>query len=317
MIFSLVFWLLIIYLVVRLFFRRHKKMHRWLQHELLLWEQKNIITSEQCNAILGLYKLKRIEARERMDMVKVLTLIGALFVGVGVIFFVASNWQKIPAHMRTFMLLAITVSTLYVGYLFTYEKEGFVQLGKSLLLLASLFWGGTVALIGQIYNIPTSENWYIMLLWTFPIVPVAIFFKNDYVHILSSFLFVIWNFLYTVNSSLANYYYPVIIFALMLPTAKSLLVSRRINIIGLVCASLYCCFNKYEWLALFISVGLLVYYVIQPKERVYLYTACLSFISWTITYFTVREQQPNLYFLLPIGFLLYLTSLLSKLAETE
>ena len=228
-------------------------MYRWLQRELPSWEQKNIINPEQGNAILGLYKLKRIESRGKMDMVKILTLVGAIFVGLGVIFFVASNWQRIPAHLRTFMLLSITLSTLYAGYLFSYEKKGFVQLGKSLCLLASLFWGGTIALIGQIYNIPASENWYIILLWAFPIVPVAIFLNNDYVHILASFLFVIWNFLYIVNNSVANYYYPVIIFALMLPTAKNLIISRRINIIGLVSASLYCCFNKYEWLALFIS----------------------------------------------------------------
>jgi hypothetical protein len=93
----------------------------------------------------------------------------------------------------------------------------------------------------------------------------------------------------------------------MLPTAKNLIISRRINIIGLLIASFYCCFDKNEWLALFISVGLLAYYAIQKEERVYLYTACLSFIFWAITFFTVREQQPNFYFLLPMGLILYLT----------
>jgi uncharacterized membrane protein len=307
MIFSLVFWIIIIYGIIRLFSGNRRKMHRWLQRELSSWEEKNIINQEQGNAILSLYKLKRLEARKKMDMVKVLTLVGAIFLGVGVIFFVASNWQRIPSSLRTIMLLAVTLSTLYLGYLFSYEKEGFSNLGKSLLLLASLFWGGTIALIAQIYNIPTSQNWYIVLLWAFPIIPIAIIFENDYVHILASALFLIWNFLYTANNNIANYYYPIIIFALMLPTAKNLIISRRINIIGLVAASIYCCFNKYEWLALFISVGLLAYYVLQKEERVYLYTASLSFILWTITYFTVRQQQPNSYFLLPLGFILYLT----------
>jgi uncharacterized membrane protein len=307
MIFSLVFWIVIIYIIIRLFSGRRRNMYRWLQRELSSWEQKNIINQEQGSAILSIYKLKRLEPRKKMDMVKVLTLVGAIFLGIGVIFFVASNWQRIPSYLRTIMLLAITLSTLYSGYFFSYEKEGFGNLGKSLLLLASLFWGGTIALIGQIYNIPTSQNWYIILLWAFPIVPIAIVFKNDYVHILASFLFVIWNFLYTVNNSIANYYYPIIIFALMLPTAKNLIISHRINIIGLMAASIYCCFNKYEWLALFISVGLLAYYVLQKEERIYLYAASLSFILWTITYFTVRQQQPNSYFLLPLGFILYLT----------
>jgi len=307
MIFGLVFWLVIIYFVVRWLSSRQKRNYGWLQREVPLWEQKNIINTEQGNSVLGLYKLKRIEPRGKMDMVKVLTLIGAIFIGVGVIFFVASNWQRIPAHVKTVLIMAVTIFTLYLGYFFSYEKQGFANLGNSLLLLASLFWGGTVALIGQIYNIPPSQNWLIMLIWAFPIVPIAIFFDNEYVHILASALFLIWNFLYTVNNSVANYYYPIIIFLFMLPTAKKLIISRRINIIGLVIASLYCCFYKYEWLALMVSAGLLVYYLIQKEEFVYLYAGCLSFIFWTITFFTVRETQPNFYFLIPMGIILYLT----------
>ena len=304
---SLLWWAVIIFIIVKLVSGSRKKHYSWLQQELSLWEEKNIINKEQGDAVLSLYKLKRVTARRKMDMVKVLTLIGVIFVGLGVIFFVGSNWQRIPSHIRTTMLLAITIATLYAGYVFSYKKEGFVNLGKSLLLLASLFWGGTIALIGQIYNIPTSENWYIMLLWAFPIVPIAVLFKNNYVHMLASVLFVIWNFLYSSSNNIANYYYPIFIFLLMLPTAKNLISSRRINIIGLVSASLYCCFNKYEWLALLISAGLLVCYLAQKEERAFLYTACLSFIFWDITYFTVRQQQPNLYFLLPLGLILYLT----------
>lgn len=304
---SLLWWAIIIYIIVKLVSGGRRKHYRWLQQQIPSWEEKNIINREQGSAILGFYKLKRMMPKKRMDMVKVLTLIGVIFVELGVIFFVASNWQRIPSYIRTILILSVTIATLYAGYFISYEKKGYFHLGKNLLLLSTLFWGATLALIGQIYNIPTSQNWFIMWLWAFPIIPIAIFFKNDYVHILTSVLFLIWNFLYTVNNSVANYYYPVIIFAIILPTAKNLLISRRINIIGLVAASLYCCFNKYEWLALFISMGLLAYYLAQKQERVYLYTACLSSVFWTITYFTVRQQQPNFYFLLPMGFMIYLT----------
>ncbi|MFH1201843.1 MAG: DUF2157 domain-containing protein [Candidatus Omnitrophota bacterium] len=307
MIFSLVFWCVIIYLVVRGLSGRHRRRYRWLQTEVPLWEQKNIINIEQGNSILGLYKLKRAGTKTKLDLIKVLTLIGAIFIGVGVIFFVASNWQKIPAHLRTILIMSVTIITLYIGYFFSYEKEGFPYLGKSLLLLASLFWGGTVALIGQIYNIPVSQNWLIMLIWGFPIIPIAILFNNDYVHILASALFLIWNFLYSVNNYAANYYYPIIIFALMLPTAKKLIISRRINVIGLIIASIYCCFYKYEWLSLLISVGLLAYYLIEKEEFAYLLAGTFSFMLWTITFFTVREMQPNFYFLIPLALITYLT----------
>ncbi len=304
---SLIWWAIIIFVIVKLFSGGRKRHFSWLQRELPLWEEKNIINKEQGDAVLGLYKLERVTAKKKLDMVKVLTLIGAIFVGLGVIFFVGSNWQRIPSHARTIMLLAVTLATLYAGYVYSYEKEGYANLGKSLLLLASLFWGGTIALIGQIYNIPTSENWYIMLLWAFPIVPVAVLFKNEYVHVLASVLLIIWNFLYSGSNSAANYYYPIFIFLLMLPTARNLTLSRRINIVGLVAAGFYCCFNKYEWLALFIGAGLLACYLFRKEERGYLYGACLSFIFWDITYFTVRQLEPNVYFFLPIGVMFYLT----------
>lgn len=307
MIFSLFFYGLVIYLIIRAFSHRSIKPYRWLQQELPVWEQKNIITQEQGNAILNIYNLQRVRTKEKMDVVKVLTLIGALFIGVGVIFFVASNWQRIPALVRTSMLLFITLATLYAGYFFSYKKEGFVHLGKNLLLLASLFWGGTIALIAQIYHIPVSENWYIMLLWAFPILPIAICFDNDYVHILATLLLVVWNFLYMHSNNAANYYYPFIVFALMLPTSKNLPISRGINSLALIITSIYCCFTRFEWLALFISAGLLGYYLLQRANRIYLYTASLSFLCWTVTYFTIREQQPNFYFLAAAGIMFYLT----------
>ena len=146
-----------------------------------------------------------------------------------------------------------------------------------------------------------------MLLWAFPIVPVAIFFENDYVYLLSSALFIIWNFLYSYHNNLANYYYPLIIFGLMLPMAKNSIIGRRINILGLLASSMYCIYYKYEWLALVISVGLLGYYIIKKGEKFYLYSTSVSFIFWAFTYLNIRAKQPNFYFLVPLGIMFYLT----------
>ena len=307
MLFSLVWWGFIVFVLVKFFAGGRRGHSSWLQRELPVWEEKNLINKDQGNAILSYYKLKRVHAHKKMDMLKALTIVGSLFVWLGVIFFVASNWQRIPDQVRTTLLLGVTIATLYAGYIFSYEKRGFDNLGKGLLLMASLFWGGTIALIGQIYHVPIADNWYIMLLWAFPIVPIAVFFKNNYVHILASVLHIIWNFLYSESMSCANYYYPVFIFLIMLPTAKEFILSRKVNIAGLVLASMYCRFAKHEWLALFISVGLLVYYFFRKEERWYLFAATVSFMFWDIAFFVTRQQHPNFYFLLPIGFLFYVT----------
>lgn len=307
MIIGVLIQLAIVFLIIKAVASCFSKKYKVLQKLIPIWEEINIITQEQGSAILNLYNLKRTSPKRKMDMVKILTLVGAIFIGVGVIFFVASNWQGIPTYIKTILLLTITVFTLRTGYFFSYEKENFAILGKNLLLLSALFWGGTVALIAQIYNIPVSQNWLIMLIWAFPIVPIAIFFDNEHVHILASIAFLIWNFLYTVNNYTANYFYPLIIFFIMLPSAKKLLLSSRINIAGLLIAAIYCCFNKYDSLSLLISAGLLAYYLLRKEERAYLYASCLSFICWAITFFTVHQTLPNFFFLAPLTILFYIS----------
>jgi uncharacterized membrane protein len=302
-----IFWLVILYFIVRRFFGHKKKHYSWLQNQIVIWENKKLISAEQGTAILAAYNLQRVDTSKKMDTVKVLTLIGAIFVGLGVIFMVASNWQEIPKIVRTIMLLGITLGTLYAGYYLSYERTDYPLLGKSLFLLAGLFWGGTIALIAQIYNIPTSKNWFILLIWAFPILPVAYFFENEYTYILSSALFLIWNFTYSTSNNVANYYYPLLVFLMLLPMANMFIKWEWVNVLGLIIAALYGVFLKYEYLVLISSVGFLVYYLWFRKQELYLLASSLCFSIWLVTFFLIREAVPNYYFLIPLSMLFYLS----------
>jgi uncharacterized membrane protein len=299
--------ILLIVFIIRALFGRHGGFNKRLSHELPAWEAKGIINRQQGDEILALYKLKRADARPRMDMVKILSMIGALFVGIGVIFFVASNWQKITPMAKTALLLGISIVTLYAGYFFHTEKKGFENLGKSLLLLACLFWGGSIALISQIYNLPVSDTWFIMWLWALPILPVAVIFSNVYVYTLCSVLFLIWNFLYKSTTHSPNYLYPLIVFGILLPFGSESKVVRRINILGLIVAAIVCCFMQFEWVALLISVGLLGYGYFRKEEPFYLRAAAISLLCWAITFFIVRNNFPNVFFILPFWMILRLS----------
>jgi uncharacterized membrane protein len=304
--FSLLFWGLFLYFLVTRFTGRNKKYHHWLSRELPGWETKGIINSQQGDQILNLYSVKRGYAK-KFDVVKAVTLLGAVFVGAGVIFFIASNWRDIPAAYKTILLLGITVATLYAGYFLGFEVKRYPLLGQSLLFLSTLFWGGSIILLAQIYHLPVSQNWFILWLWAFPILPLAVFLRNEYIHVLASGLFLVWNFLYSADNVLANYYYPAIVYLILLPSAKEFRLSRGINIVGLVLACGYCMFNKYEYLALLIAIGFLVYYLLERQNRLYLCASSLSFICWTITWFSIREMQPNVLFLIPLAALFLLT----------
>lgn len=279
----------------------------WLQGEIAKWRKSEIISPEQEDNLLKFYNLVLKEEVKRVNLIKVLSIIGTILLGIGVILFVASNWRQIPDIVRTIILLTITFGTFYLGYYFGYQREGYSILGKSLFFLASLFWGATIALIAQIYHIPTSDNWWIFLIWAFPILPVAWFFESTSVFILSSGLFLIWSFFFSVSKDIANYYYPMIAFIILLPLSKESKLRYLSNIVALIIAASFGLFNKYDWLVLLIAVGLLTYYFIKKRSLIYLISSSISFILWIITFFLAHEHLPNYFFVLPLGILFYLT----------
>ncbi len=279
----------------------------WLKKEILHWKDKEVISSEQADNILKIYDYPPKEGIKRGSLIRVLSTIGAVLLGVGVILFVASNWREISAAVKTIMLISVTLGTLYLGYYFSYEKKGLVMLGKSLLFLAAIFWGATLALIGQIYHLPTSGNWVIFLLWAFPILPVAFFFESTPVFLLSSGLFLTWNIFFMVSQGVANYYYPLIVFLILLPLSGEKQVKYLTNIAALIVASFLGLIYGYDWLVLMISLGLTGYYFYKKGSQIYLIGSCLSFALWIISVF-IHPKPPAYYlFFIPLLFLFYLT----------
>lgn len=308
--FSILFQVAIIIVIVKAIVGTKKRHYRWLQKELLVWEGQNLISRVQGDSILGIYRLARLSGeKKKLDMAKAVTLIGAGFVGLGIIFFIASNWQKIPPDFRTILVLGITLATLGMGYIFSFEKKGFSSLGTSLVFLSSLMWGGSVALIGQIYHIPVSENWYIVLLWVLPIIPVALFLNNRPVYILSSILLLVWNFMYSAETSLPNYVYPIIVFTVMLPAVRGFSAGRWVNCGALLITALSCISRDagFDWLSLVIASGFIIYFLYRQTERVYLYAATFSFIVWAGAFYSSHNTWPNIYFLLPLSGIMYVT----------
>lgn len=278
---------------------------KWLQNEIVVWEMKNLLTSSQTESILGYYKTKRPVEKKKLDTIKIVSLFGVIFIGLGIIFLVASNWQEIPKHLRTTMLLILTIGTLVLGYYSSYEKK-LIKIGKSLFLLAGLFWGATLFLIAQIYHLPASDNWIILILWAVPILPISYFFENEFVYYLVTVIFGIWNIMYSVSSCIANYYYPFIVFFVMLPLSEKKDIGKVINILGLLVAAFYAAVSKYQYVSLLIATAFFIYYLINTKEsdkfrEVFLISSLLSFLAWLFSYqYIVDYKEINFYYIIPL-----------------
>ena len=86
---------------------------------------------------------------------KLMYWIAGLFIGLGFILIVGSNWDDIPASLKLLGDFAIWAGILYGTYWSIVNKKDRVK--ELFLTLSFLFVGATIGLIGQIFNL--SGGW--------------------------------------------------------------------------------------------------------------------------------------------------------------
>lgn len=157
------------------------------------WLEKGYIDQKQASIILSDIKEEKKKTSEKAINITLYT-IGAILLGIGVICFIAANdWILRLFYSRFAKISAaffVTLLCFWLGYYFSYKKEGFKRLGGVLMFLSCLLIGGCWALIGQIYNLHTDLNWIILLIWLISIMPVAFLYKLKSVNIFSIILIV-------------------------------------------------------------------------------------------------------------------------------
>ncbi|MBF0344620.1 MAG: DUF2157 domain-containing protein [Nitrospirae bacterium] len=141
-----------------------------LAKETQTWVSDGIITAEQKELILNRYERAGSESSDRF--ITTISIMGAVLVGVGVILFVASNWDKIPSWGKLFLIYAVLVITYGAGFFLRYEKGNFPKVGGALIFLGSIIFGAGIFLIAQIYNV-SSHYPNGMLMWGIGVLPLA------------------------------------------------------------------------------------------------------------------------------------------------
>ncbi len=286
------------------------KLKNWLTQQIMGWKKKNIITDYEVKGILNEYGIKyEIPKEKPVNIIRVLMIIGAILLGIGVILFVASNWSKMPALAKTCILLLTTFVTFYLGYFFSYQRKSMQNLGQSLFFLASLFYGGSTFLIAQIYQVNANASW-LVLFWAASILPVAYFFKSIPTYLLSTALFALWGITFTASNHMPNYFYPLILFALLIPLAKGKEEHNIPNYLGLALASIGALAQNYQWLTLEWAAGAMAYYLfarlVQGRKNYFATIASGLFVLWNISFFISHHNLPNYFQIIPLAVLFYI-----------
>jgi uncharacterized membrane protein len=128
---------------------------KFLETESPAWVAEGLITPEQQQRLLARYPADD-------HSVALLPLLGALLLGLGVLSYVAANWQSLPELLRLVLLLVALLGA-YGGGLYALRR-GQEPLGIGLLGLGLLTFGGSVILVGKMYHL-VSYDARALLLW--------------------------------------------------------------------------------------------------------------------------------------------------------
>ncbi len=117
-----------------------------LERDLSTWIENGWVADSSRDPILN-----SVEVRGSGDGRGWLAMAGTLLAGLAVITFIGDNWAAFPRGLKLILLTVIFLSTC-IGAALTYRTSKKISNGLS--LLASLIFAGSVALIGQAYNLP-------------------------------------------------------------------------------------------------------------------------------------------------------------------
>jgi uncharacterized membrane protein len=129
------------------------------KQDIARWLEAGLIDGMTADA-LG----RDVDANERRSLSfgSILAMMAALLLGAAILIFVAANWEAIPRLARVGALFAIILGG-YVGGALV-KARGYSAIGEALWIVAAAAFGGSIALIGQMYHFSGDES-AAMLTW--------------------------------------------------------------------------------------------------------------------------------------------------------
>ncbi|AET69416.1 putative membrane protein [Desulfosporosinus orientis DSM 765] len=153
--------------------------------ELDYYEDSGLITGAQKANILETYDVK-----SGPSFIRVVVTIGAILVGLGILSFIASNWDGISHAFKLLIIFGVYVGTNFAGYKLSDKNP---RTGRSLIYLGTLVYGAGIFLIGQMYNFG-GDFATAFLLWSLGVLPMALQQKDPYLMLFGNILFMAYLF---------------------------------------------------------------------------------------------------------------------------
>lgn len=166
--------------------------HNWLKGRINQWRESGLISDEQSGAIIKFEEVP--EAPFRLGtrfnrLVVVLSTLGAILIGAGIISFVAANWQGLPAIAKLVILIGGQTATYWAAYQLQFVR-GFPKVGGAVMFTGAAWFGANVFLVAQSYHLSTN-NPDLMIWWFLGILPLAYLARSKAITVMAVGIFTI------------------------------------------------------------------------------------------------------------------------------
>ena len=160
-----------------------------LQKDLPELVSANIISSDTAQQITEFYKRKQVASPNRQLLI--FGILGALLVGIGIMFIVANQWEELPQSIQTICaFLLILVPQFLCGYVLLKMPQKIVWRESTALILFFAV-GASISLVSQIYHI-NGEMSSFMLTWMLLTVPLIYLMDSSAVSLVYLFSIMIY-----------------------------------------------------------------------------------------------------------------------------
>lgn len=146
-----------------------------------------LITEAQHRQIIDHFHIREDGGR----FLAILSFVGAILVGCGVILLIAANWDEIPRGAKIAAGLLLMLGAHAGGWYLREVHGGYRKTGEALHLAGAILFLGNIALIGQIYHL-SSRPPNALLLWWAGIAALPWLLRSTPLHLLSLLAFGVW-----------------------------------------------------------------------------------------------------------------------------
>jgi uncharacterized membrane protein len=137
--------------------------------------KNQVISQEIASKIEAYYQSNQDEKPNRLFTV--FGVLGSLLVGLGIILMLAHNWDDFSRTTKTiFAFLPLVIGQLLVGYSILKKKNATWRESSGTFLFFTV--GSSIALVAQIYNIPSSSGTF-LLTWIVLCLPLIYLLKSN------------------------------------------------------------------------------------------------------------------------------------------